>query len=171
MALSYAVPVLLLLVFNIAYTRDVRSGEDPQTFLFAREVSEAETWVVFVVVFVGFLTVMLASRWLFKYGSALRKLDAIELIKNDPRAPVFYLRSFDDDAVPDYTGSMTPLGARRTVEMQLAKVFMSVGPVISIGRPGERLPELGTNRFYVSDDDWQQAMLYFLDRAAASSLS
>ena len=166
MALSYAVPVILLLLFNIAYTRDVRSGGDPQTFLLGREVSEAESWVVGAVMLVGFLTVVLASRWLFKYGAALRKLDAIELIKNDPRAPVLYLRSFDDDAVPDYTGSMTPLGARLTVEMQLAKVFMGMGPVVSIGRPGERLPELGTNRFYVSDDDWQQAVLYFLDRAA-----
>jgi hypothetical protein len=167
MALSYAVPILLLLLFNIAYTRDVRSGGDVHTFLFGREVSAAESWVISVVILVGFFTVVLASRWLFKYGAALRKLDAIELIKNDPRAPVLYLRSFDDDAVPDYTGSMTPLGARLTVEMQLAKVFMGMGPVVSIGRPGELLPELGTNRFYVSDDDWQQAVLYFLDRAAA----
>ena len=131
-------------------------------------MSQAEALVVFVVLLVGLLTVVLALRRLYKYGAALRKLDAIELIKHDPRAPVLYLRSFDDDGVPDYSGIYVSDRRRgETVEMQLAKVLMGMGPVVSIGRPGERIPELGTNRFYVSDDDWQQAVLYFLDRAAA----
>ena len=30
-----------------------------------------------------------------------------------------------------------------------------VGPVLAIGRPGEKLAHLGAARLYVSDDDWQ----------------
>jgi hypothetical protein len=113
---------------------------------------------------------VLVPRHMFRIGVALRQPDAIELLKVDRRAPVLYLRSFDDDAVPDLTESLAPLGprgARRSIEMRLSQVFKGLGPVISIGRPGERLPEIGANRFYVSDDDWQEAVLYFLERAVA----
>jgi hypothetical protein len=30
-----------------------------------------------------------------------------------------------------------------------------VGPVVAIGRPGERLPELGAARLYAADDQWR----------------
>jgi hypothetical protein len=51
--------------------------------------------------------------------------------------------------------------------MRLTRAFRDVGPVISIGRPGERLPELGTSRIYVANDAWQRAVQYFLEQAAA----
>jgi hypothetical protein len=157
MALSYAAPVLLVLLYNIV--------NSPEKFFAAKELQNTSTsspevselfvlYAIVTLLFVALLAVVtLASRRLFKYGAAWRKLDAIELIKTNPRAPVLYLRSFNDDASVDYTGSVNPLGPRRTVEMRLAKALMSVGPVISIGHPGERLPELGANRFYVSDAD------------------
>lgn len=37
----------------------------------------------------------------------------------------------------------------------------------SIGRPGEWLPKLGSNRFYSSDAEWQKAVRHFLARSAA----
>jgi uncharacterized membrane protein len=194
-AVSYAVPILLVPLFNIVngplipaikelqnrpavapgdwsalakYAIRVKPNSPISEEEIRESMREFNAQAVVTLAFVALLVVVtLALRWLFKYGAALRKLDAIELIKTDPRAPVLYLRSFNDDASVDYTGSINPLGPRRTVEMRLAKAFRSVGPVISIGRPGERLPELGANRFYVADADWQQAVRYFLDRAAA----
>jgi len=114
-----------------------------------------------------FLALIFAARLIYKIGAALRQPDAIELLKSDQRPPILYLRSFDDDSVPDLTPSLLPIGPKQTIEMRLDQVLEAVGPVISIGRPGERLPEIGTKRFYVSDDDWQQAVLTFLERAAA----
>jgi hypothetical protein len=104
---------------------------------------------------------------LVKRGLAYRQLGAIELLRRDARSPVLYLRSFDDDGTLDLTKSSFPWGSRKTIEMRIAKAFSEVGPVISIGRPGEPLPELGSNRFYVSDEEWQSAVLYFLEHAAA----
>lgn len=114
-----------------------------------------------------YFVLLVAGRAIFKIGSALRHPDAIELMNVDRRPPVLYLRSFDDDGVPDQTGSLIPFGTKQTIEMRLSQVFKELGPFISIGRPGERLPEVGANRFYVSDNDWQQAVLYFLERSAA----
>ena len=33
-----------------------------------------------------------------------------------------------------------------------------VGPVIAIGKPGERLPQLGAARLYVDDDHWRDTI-------------
>src|SRR5215211_7418535 len=164
-ALSYAMPILVLLLFvTIAYQYDSPFTGSSR----ARPVgADASKTALYLLLCAALFGVTLGSRRVFKYGAALRQPDAIDLIADDPRAPILFLRSFDDDAAPDYTGSVIPLGPHQTVEMRLAEAFRSVGPVVSIGRPGERLPELGTNRFYVSNDDWQQAVLYFLERAAA----
>jgi hypothetical protein len=122
------------------------------------------------------LTILLASgslagiflaRRMFKVGAGLRQPNALELLKIDRRAPILYLRSFDDDSVTDLTESVIPFGPQQTIEMRLSQVFEELGPFVSIGRPGERLPEIGANRFYVSDDDWQKAVLYFLQSSAA----
>ena len=63
--------------------------------------------------------------------------------------PVVYLRSFDDDV----RGSAR-LG-ELTEEEHIAGVLSHFGPFVAVGRPGERLPEVGAHRFYVSDSDWQ----------------
>ena len=110
---------------------------------------------------------VVVGRRIVGIGAALRQPDAVTVLTADSRRPVLYLRSFDDDAVPDTTESAIPLGAVQTIEMRLARAFWDMGPVISIGRPGERLPELGTSRIYVADDVWQRAVQHFLEQAAA----
>ena len=37
-------------------------------------------------------------------------------------------------------------------EQELAVLMGRLGPVVAIGKPGERLPELGAARLYVADD-------------------
>ena len=36
---------------------------------------------------------------------------------------------------------------------------------MAIGKPGEKLPPLGAARMYTTDDQWQQKVLEFLDKA------
>jgi hypothetical protein len=99
-----------------------------------------------------------------------------ELLGDDPRTPVIYLRSFADDGRKMREGiwyqffqSLYALIAR-TVEQRLARAVRKYGPFIAIGRPGEDLPELGAARMYVSDNDWQEVVTDFLTRPGATVL-
>ena len=70
---------------------------------------------------------------------------------------VLYLRSFHDEAVTSeapVANAFWPFRVR-TGEETLVEALQEAGPVVAIGRPGERLPELGARRFYFSDDRWQ----------------
>jgi hypothetical protein len=108
-----------------------------------------------------------AAKRLFHIGAAMRMPDAIEMLNTDNRAPILYLRSFDDDGVTDLTTQIIPWSPTQTVEMRVTQALGELGPVVSIGRPGERLPELGANRFYVSNAEWKDAVLYFIKCSSA----
>lgn len=54
-----------------------------------------------------------------------------------------------------------------TTEQSLANFFESFGPVVAIGRPGERIAALGAYRDYVPDDKWQAKVLNYLQDAQA----
>jgi hypothetical protein len=99
--------------------------------------------------------------------------DAAEAMAADPRPPVLYLRSFQDDGVPvlDDGGStltrrFMALLAPQTPEQELAIILSKVGPVVAIGKPGEPLPELGAARLYVDDSRWQAEVATLMRRAA-----
>ena len=123
--ISYGIPALLYLI--AAYW-----------FFNFRESSKYFSVYFLLILLIGFS--LYANRVLSKYGRALRQQDAIDIIRADPRAPILYLRSFNDESVPDYTGSVIPLGPNQTIEMRLARVFKMVGPVISIGIPVSSCP-------------------------------
>jgi len=102
---------------------------------------------------------------------------ADEAMRIDPRAPVVYLRSFQDD------GQMLLDGAKRwsrarvvgrfaatSAEQELAFILERIGPVIAIGKPGEPLPELGAARLYVAHEHWQQTVIGLLRRAAVVAI-
>jgi TM2 domain-containing membrane protein YozV len=94
-----------------------------------------------------------------------RRFDAIsadEAMALDPRPPVLYLRSFQDDAVAliDDGGSAMMRHVMQAIsppspEQEMADILARVGPVVAIGKPGEPLPQLGAARLYVSNDQWQ----------------
>ncbi|MEU4743767.1 hypothetical protein AB0G02_25340 [Actinosynnema sp. NPDC023658] len=78
---------------------------------------------------------------------------------------VLYLRSFRTDTAlatpPGLPGN--PVGAlmsRRglTREEHLIRYFGGFGEVVAIGRPGERAPQLGARRGYVTGPDWQDTV-------------
>lgn len=84
----------------------------------------------------------------------LRRRPTDQVLSEDQRPPVLYLRSFKDDEVtsrPIREG----LPISFTEEEYLVDVLKGFGPCIAIGQPGERLPDLGAVRIYLPDDAWQ----------------
>jgi hypothetical protein len=83
------------------------------------------------------------------------KLSASQLRQRDQRAPVLILRRFRDDFIESGKWSF---GATPTFEHFVAAELNRVGPVIAIGKPGERLQPLGAARDYLGDADWKTAV-------------
>lgn len=50
-------------------------------------------------------------------------------------------------------------------EIQLAQAFSAVGPVVAIGKPGDRLRVPGAARSYVEGEDWQPEVERLMDRS------
>ena len=97
-------------------------------------------------------------------------------MSKDPRPPVLYLRSFQDDSIAaqgklhhsfagPQGGSYQLSLVAETEEEQLAQVMNEIGPFVAIGRPGEKLPEIGAARMYASDDEWRNEVLNLIGRA------
>jgi len=125
-----------------------------------------------------------AGLWYTLYARSKRclALSAQDVLAHDTRPPVIYLRSFKDDGRNVKTfkdsfplwrvlhpmklwGSVLNVFDTRTEEEVLAEVLHQIGPVVGIGRPGEKLPQLGAARVYVDDDHWQQTVHGFLSQA------
>jgi hypothetical protein len=97
---------------------------------------------------------------LFRYARRLRARHALAVLRKDRRPPLLLLRAFRDDYyhLPGYNPRLLILPVRwvtRTFEEYLHAKLSKCGPVIAIGRPGERTPPLGALRFWVSDDKWK----------------
>jgi hypothetical protein len=135
---------------------------------FGNGSTAAKFWIVFWCCTEVPLQLALGA-WLIKTarrGSARRPAD---LPLTDSRAPVLYLRPFAADSrtsrVIARDGVTDLLFNTRTEEELVAEVLGGIGPCVAIGRPGERLPELGFNRFYVSQDKWRDTVLEYLPKA------
>ncbi|WP_329375345.1 hypothetical protein [Streptomyces sp. NBC_01483] len=88
---------------------------------------------------------------------------------------VLYLRSFDDDiaraqlestitqGIPSMVGDVILSG--RTEEEQLIAALRPAGQVVTAGQPGQVLPHVGADRFFMADDDWQETILDLMIRA------
>ncbi len=118
----------------------------------------------------GFLAALLlagvAADRIGRSGARLRQPDALTVLARDRRPPVLFLRSFRDEDVVDLT-ARTGRGMRRSEE-NLCAALRRLGPVIAIGRPLERLPEVGAARLYVTDENWQAAVRFLIRQAVAT---
>ena len=120
------------------------------------------------------LLLLLGLRHLWIKSRKMLAANAYVTIANDRRPPCLYLRSFTFDGTRDplrdptqafYEEFITKgiwillfdLFVRETPtrEQQLAETLSTIGPVVAIGRPGEDLPEVGANRLYCEDNQWQ----------------
>jgi len=138
-------------------------------------LNSGETWLtlgagataVFLIAFIG-----VKCR---KRGKQMGVESAQALLAEDNRPPVVYLRSFQDDYVTAEGTLSTPelgafggalvggmlealdlAGGTVTEEEQLAEALKDVGPFVAIGKPGEKLPQLGASRMYLQDSEWRQ---------------
>lgn len=103
-------------------------------------------------------------------GRRLFKEDALSLLQRDKRAPILLLRSFEDDTL--YDPSIRPISFRirfnrSRYEESLSRAFQSLGPFVTIGKPGEPVPETGASRLYVNDQQWTEAVDFFLRYSSA----
>jgi len=99
------------------------------------------------------------SRVIGARGRRLRAATATAEMRRDPRPPVLYFRSFEDDKVSYFNFNSS-------FEEDLAAVFRDVGPVVAIARPDESLPPIGAARLRLDNDKWQEAVTGLLHRAA-----
>jgi TM2 domain-containing membrane protein YozV len=105
--------------------------------------------------------------YLIRRGFRYDAISAGELLSQDARAPVVYLRSFrqdDDRLVPIYFRLLMFFVAIN-FEQILAAILSPVGPFVAIGRPAEDVPELGAARMYFPDDQWREQICAFMERA------
>jgi len=138
----------------------------------------SESWLELPVL-VLFIIAARGGIALLRTGWKYEAVSADRLLSEDPRPPVIYVRAFqDDDRIvmppggrftrildrvwqflpPFYLAAISP-------EQELAVLMGRLGPVVAIGKPGERLPELGAARLYVADDRWRDRITDLMRRS------
>jgi hypothetical protein len=99
---------------------------------------------------------------LFPTSFKLLQPTADQLLLRGQRPPVLFLRSFEDEQASERTSQFgkVPLWFPGKVrhEVALAFRFGLLGPVIAVGRPRDRMPQLGASRLYVPDGEWQDTV-------------
>lgn len=121
-----------------------------------------ESWYVLLYL-VGFIVIARLGIVILRSGWKHETPTAAEVRAADPRAPVVYLRSFAADKQPLMTFVYT---AVVSAEQEIAFAMDRIGPLIAIGKPGERLPELGAARLYVADHEWRAVVGEMMREAA-----
>ena len=119
------------------------------------------------------LLMMAGASALYRRSRRHEASSAAQAMADDPRPPVLYLRSFQDDGRMLVNDFGLPWLQRVAVafkptsaEEELAATLERIGPVVAIGKPGEPLPELGAARLYVGHDVWQAEVSALMRRAA-----
>jgi hypothetical protein len=106
-------------------------------------------------------------------GRRMRAAAGDQLLAEDARAPIVYLRPFDADGaqIAKTWGSRLRLSVwdqyGMTYEERLARTLRKVGPFVAIGDPTETLPGLGAGRLYAADETWQVTVDELTARAGA----
>jgi hypothetical protein len=120
---------------------------------------------VSILITVSVIQILLRARK-FTVASAEQVLTA------DPRSPVIYMRSFKDDAAASAPVLSGPPGWALlfpkelvTEEEIVARILNDFGPMVTIGKPGEPLRELGAARMYVSEQEWHDRVAGLMQSA------
>jgi hypothetical protein len=93
---------------------------------------------------------------------------------NDARAPILFLRSFEDDQLDFKRPAWQIIGRwidlwsfRRNADEALIDESAQYGPVVALGRPGEAKAPFGALRHYSSHEGWQRVVTETAQRAQA----
>ncbi|WP_420114997.1 hypothetical protein [Pseudactinotalea sp.] len=131
-----------------------------------------------LLVLLGVVVLLVAVAGIDALGRRLRAASLREVLLADPRPPVLYLRSFDEDrltlpATLHRRGLMDTLNVvrRRRFEEAIVVQLQRQGPVVAIAPPGTRLPKVGAARASYGHDEWQEKVTELAQRAAVVVLS
>ena len=128
------------------------------------------------VLVVTILFLMFAGPLILWRGKKYTAKPGEDMMREDKRPPVLYLRSFGDETRDKrfLTFLRGAFGRRiaenisawaRTEQIEIARLLSNIGPYITIGRPGEPLPELGAGRIYLLDKNWKEELNTLLERS------
>jgi hypothetical protein len=87
-----------------------------------------------------------------------------EILEQDRRPIVLYLRSFGDETVQikrSILGESMPF----SFENLMVQALWETGPVVSVGDPMDMKPMFGAARVYLADDEWQAHVAEWIDQA------
>jgi hypothetical protein len=117
--------------------------------ILGREFGVIGGMIIYVIAGLGFV---IASAG-FRRGKQMRARPAAEVLVDDPRPPVLYLRSFVADG-GEFSGMFF---MHRSYEEHLVRALEHAGPVVTVGSPAETasLPTPGAARMYLRDDTWR----------------
>lgn len=158
--------------------RRLRLGDLRQVGVVLRLVAAAFVTVVAILLLAvsGLITGLLLSAavWLLRQAMARAAPAAGQVLEEDRRPPLLYLRSFADDEVSVRARwnrqrlRLENLGwpARDRFEEVVTRHLARYGPVIAVGQPGERVPKLGAAREYLPGQEWQQGVRSRMQNAA-----
>jgi hypothetical protein len=141
-------------------------------FLTGKPLGLAEVWASFLesteeqpqlLLVIG---VLLLARALWRVGRRLNLRHRNEIILKD-KPPVLLLRSFTDDVAGIPPNMLIPrlVRRRKRLEETIGEQLTGAGPFVAIGRPGERLPQLGASRLYLGDSEWQAVVESYIARS------
>ena len=103
---------------------------------------------------------LLLSAGLRSLGRWVSRQSFERQVGRDQRSPILFLRAFKDDQATLPPGRLfqrllrAELGRRR-LDHVLVEEFSRFGPIVALGRPGERIRPFGAARVYVEHSDWQ----------------
>lgn len=151
-------PWVILLIVILLLARLLGEGVDQGMTAIGIDA----TWQILIWLIYGFISILVLS---FPIASIRRRMlqtrarnAEAALQRAETKRPIFYLRSFALDAevgrpsVLELLFNFQPANP----EQLMTNIARKCGPVIAIGRPGERLPALGAARFYVINELWQE---------------
>jgi hypothetical protein len=107
---------------------------------------------------VGIIIVaMFVAGYLFRLSKRQHARTGDQVLSDREGRPVLYLRSFKEDFLTNMIDfeDRSLLASFVTEEEYLEQALRRLGPVVAIGVPGEKLPQLGAARIYVEHSEWK----------------
>jgi hypothetical protein len=110
--------------------------------------------------------VLVAARSIWRLGTRFNLRRRDQIILTD-KPPVLLLRSFVDDVAGIPPNALFPrlFWRPKRLEETIGEELTRAGPFVAIGKPGERLPQIGAHRLYVADSQWQELVKSYIARS------
>lgn len=112
-----------------------------------------------------FISLLVFGNFLRIISRRLYQLNYERISTKDLRSPILYLRSFRGDSVPleadwkERLFNLIDIRFRpRKIESIVHAELSKYGPLVAIGKPGEKLPPLGAARKYIKNEDWKNVV-------------